>query len=303
MQDSLPLVTVFTLIYNTNPRFVIEAIETVKANNYPNIQHIIIDDCSTDPVPKETVKKWIKDNNYPCEFYEHEVNYGICKTLNHVLELAKGNYILGCSDDLLTPTRIWDDVKILESINENYALVFGMSQIIDSNSILTYNVIPKLSELPAGDNYFNMLIHGNMISAPSVSMKTSCLRVVGGYDENIKYEDYDMWLRLAANGYLFKSNPVINSYYRVHSESMSSTANFKLEDFKCLIKHIHIDAVKELLFNRVYIWGYTNKKLFEQAYPIYKIAAGPDLKLTISGLSIHNRIKSLMIKILSLFNK
>ena len=40
-----PLVTVFTLIYNTNPKYVIEAIESVRANNYSNLQHIIIDDC------------------------------------------------------------------------------------------------------------------------------------------------------------------------------------------------------------------------------------------------------------------
>jgi glycosyltransferase involved in cell wall biosynthesis len=72
-----PLVTVVTLIYNTNPKFVIEAIESVRANNYSNIQHIIIDDCSPDPEPKEVVKNWIQENNYSCEFYEHDENYGI----------------------------------------------------------------------------------------------------------------------------------------------------------------------------------------------------------------------------------
>jgi GT2 family glycosyltransferase len=299
--DNYPLVTVFTLIYNTNPRYVIEAIESIRANNYPNIQHIIIDDCSPDPTPKETVKQWIKENNYPCEFYEHDVNYGICKTLNHVLELAKGKYILGCSDDLLSPTRIGNDVKILESINENYALVFGMSQIMDSNSNLEFNVIPNLNNLPADDNYFNLLVHGNMISAPSVTMKTECLRVVGGYDEAIKYEDYDMWLKLSQKGFYFKANPIINSYYRIHKENISSSVNYVVEDFKCLVKHTQISQVKDLLYKKIYIAGFTDIELFQEIYPLYKVAIGADLKLTISGLKLHYRIKSLIIKTITFF--
>ena len=59
-----PLVTVFTLIYDTNPKFVIQAIESIRANNYPNLQHIIIDDCSINPQSKETVKKWISENKF-----------------------------------------------------------------------------------------------------------------------------------------------------------------------------------------------------------------------------------------------
>ncbi|MFN5849008.1 MAG: glycosyltransferase family 2 protein, partial [Chitinophagales bacterium] len=118
-----PLVTVFTLIYNTDPRYVIEAIESIRANNYPNLQHIIIDDCSPDIKPKQVVKSWIRENNYSCEFYEHKVNYGLCKTLNHVLELAKGEYLFGCSDDLITENRIRQDVETFLELNGDYAIV------------------------------------------------------------------------------------------------------------------------------------------------------------------------------------
>src|SRR6188474_3378131 len=101
-EKSLPLVTVFSLVYNTG-KYVIEAIESVKANNYPNIQHIIIDDCSYDGVSTELVSDWIKENNYNCTFIKHEKNQGICRTLNEILRLAKGKYIFGVSDDLIMP--------------------------------------------------------------------------------------------------------------------------------------------------------------------------------------------------------
>ena len=139
-----PLVTVFTLIYNTNPKFVIEAIESVRANNYPNLQHIIIDDCSSDQLPKEKVKNWILENNYPCEFYEHEINYGVCKTLNHVLELAKGKYIFGCSDDVILNNKIITEVNILNNLDEKYAATYSDAYLInDENKVLQGLFIEK----------------------------------------------------------------------------------------------------------------------------------------------------------------
>lgn len=131
---SNPLVTVFTLIYNTNPKYVIEAIESVRANDYSNLQHIIIDDCSPDVAPKQEVKKWIQENNYTCEFYEHDINYGLCKTLNHVLELAKGKYLCACSDDILSPEAIKVGVELLEKLPQNYAGVFSDVYLIDGFS-------------------------------------------------------------------------------------------------------------------------------------------------------------------------
>lgn len=235
-----PLVTVFTLIYNTNPRFIIEAIESVKANNYPNLQHIIIDDCSPDPKPKEVVKKWIKDNSYPCEFYEHEVNYGICKSLNHVLELAKGKYMIACSDDIFFSNKIIKEVEIFESLNEKYAVIYSLSQSINENNTIKYphiNPVFELNNIPNVDLY-ERLFERNCISAPSTIMRTKALRSVGGYDELILIEDYDMWLNLAKNGYLFYCLPDITTYYRVRSDSMTATLNnWCLVHMKIYSKH------------------------------------------------------------------
>ena len=235
-----PLVTVFTLIYNTNPRFVIEAIESVKANNYPNLQHIIIDDCSPDPTPKIEVKKWIKENKYPCEFYEHEINYGVCKTLNHVLELAKGKYFFGCSDDIILKNKITNEVEVFESLNENYAVIYSLSQSVNEFNTVKYpyiNPIFEINDLPK-DNLYERLFKKNCVSAPSTIIRTDAVKKVGGYDESIPIEDYDMWLNLAKNGYLFYCLPDITTYYRVRSDSMTATLNnWSLIHLKIYSKH------------------------------------------------------------------
>ena len=221
-----PLVTVFTLIYNTNPIFVIEAIKSIKDNNYPHIQHIIIDDCSPNPEPKELVKKWVVENNYLCEFYEHEVNYGLCKTLNHVLELSKGKYLIGCSDDILLENRIIDDVTILENLDDQFALVHSKTDFIDKNSNFVIKDYTKYN-IPNDDSYFENLLCFNFISAPGTTLVTSIIKKVGGYDETLLFEDYDMWLRLSKLNYKFKYNDKINTHYRIHDESMTNSNNMK----------------------------------------------------------------------------
>jgi GT2 family glycosyltransferase len=232
-----PLVTVFTLIYNTNPRYVIEAIESVRANSYPNLQHIIIDDCSPDPEPKRVVKQWVKDNDYLCEFYEHEVNYGVTKTLNHVLELAKGKYFFGCSDDILLKNRIYSDVQILENIDPSYAIIHSKTEIIDKESRLVQKLFTT-KKMPADNDYFEQLLTGNFICAPSVTMVTNIIKKVGGYNESLLFEDYDMWLRLSKLGYKFKFLDQINTQYRIHDESMSNNQKIISEMRKIVQMHI-----------------------------------------------------------------
>ena len=300
--DEFPLVTVFTLIYNTNPRYVIEAIESVRANNYPNIQHIIIDDCSPNPVPKRIVKEWIEREKYPCEFYEHDVNYGVCKTLNHVLELTKGKYLLGCSDDILTSNRIWEDVQILDGKCNQYAIVFGMSQFVDSNAHLKYHVIPELNDTPVDDNYFINLLEKNVISAPSVTFRTHCINSVGGFDENLPYEDYEMWLRLSHLGFKFASNPRINCFYRMHSESMTSNFNtFQVTEFTVKLKFSHLNLVKQKLKDELILLGSKNVVLQNQLYDLYKKKHSSEFKLTIASLNVNIGIKLVLLKVLSFF--
>lgn len=218
-----PLVTVFTLIYNTNPRYIIEAIESVRDNAYPNLQHIIIDDGSPNPEPKQVVKQWIAENNYPCEFYEHEVNYGICRTLNHVLELAKGKYLIGCCDDIILPTRIKHDVRVLESEYENIAFVSTVSQFITKDSVLLPNFFPVYNfELEKAD-IWPLLFTSSPFSAPSTTIRVDALRQVGGYSTEYIFEDYAMWFELLSSGYSFRFIPEIHTYYRVYDSSISFT--------------------------------------------------------------------------------
>lgn len=246
--NKYPLVTVFTLIYNTNPKFVIEAIESIRANNYPNLQHIIIDDCSTNPEPKKMVKEWIKNEKYACEFYEHETNYGVCKTLNHVLELAKGKYIFGCSDDIIYPNKIITEVQVLENLDDSYAATYSDATLIDEHSKSLYGLFiqqyKKFMRLPEG-YIFQELVSGNFLPIMSMMFRTKCIREVGGYDESLSFEDYDLHLRIFKK-HKIKLINTIHSKYRVHNDSLMFTnINWNIDYFKIYSKHLENNLAKE----------------------------------------------------------
>lgn len=227
--DNLPLVTIFTLVYNTG-KYVIEAIESIRDQTYPSdkIQHIIIDDYSTDG-SRELVEDYINKNNHRCTYIKHEENWGICKTLNEILDIAQGKYICSVSDDLYMPDKVEKQVDALEKADENYAVVYSDAIYIDENSIKSseYTVLQnrklRLKNLLSGD-IREELVDGSFISAPTVLIKTDLIRKSGGYDESLAFEDWDLWLRLSKNyKFLFLNEVVVK--YRRFNNSMSNSFN------------------------------------------------------------------------------
>ncbi len=279
LNSNYPLVTVFTLIYNTNPKFVIEAIKSVRENNYPNLQHIIIDDCSPDPGPKRVVKEWIRNENYSCEFYDHEENYGISKTLNHILSITKGQYLLGCSDDIILSNRILGDInlfvsnKYIDVVHSNYHKINALGELSSKGKeILIENKL-----------YFDRLLVSNFISAPTVTWKVERLKQVGGFSEKFKFEDYDLWLRMAKMGCIFEFRNEITTLYRVHDLSFSQNRwrEVFIEDLKIKIEYTDcnnqsaVNRLKHIFIGQLKEEGLTQEIL--ECYFLYKQKMGRSL--------------------------
>ena len=66
-----------------------------------------------------------------------------------------------------------------------------------------------------GRNLSDSTLISNMIYAAAM-FKREDFEKVGGYDENILYEDWDFWLRLLKNGGEVYRVPEILFYYRIH---------------------------------------------------------------------------------------
>lgn len=203
MQKS-PLVSIICLCYN-HEQFVVESLNSVLNQTYQNIELIIADDCSTDSSEK-TIKNWLE--NYPeIPFISNKTNLGNTKTFNKALKIAKGNYVIDlAADDILMPNCIEKQIDtFLNSNQKKLAIVYGNAEIIsENNQHLRYyyevNHEKKVLKKPAtGDIYSSILSQSSMICSVASMVKREVLDELKGYDENLAYEDLDLWIRTARN--------------------------------------------------------------------------------------------------------
>src|SRR6185312_4924818 len=126
-----PLVTIGAIGYN-NARYVIETLESIKSQTYPNVELIVTDDCSTDKSVVGLITEWLKSYNHPYQFIIHDKNKGAPAACNEVIRRAKGKYIsLIATDDILMPDKTRLQVEMLEKAGGNVGAVYSDAFIID----------------------------------------------------------------------------------------------------------------------------------------------------------------------------
>ncbi|HEX2854044.1 MAG TPA: glycosyltransferase [Opitutaceae bacterium] len=217
-----PLVTVFVACYN-HARFVVQALESVRMQGYPNVQLIVADDCSKDDSVR-VIRAWL-DAHWPeALFLVHAENRGVCRTFNEIIGHAKGKYVAGFSaDDVWLPERLRAQVEFMESQPEDVGVLYGDAYQIDENGArlpLRFNAAHRnLPVLPDGW-VFDTLIEENFVPAMTTLVRRRCYEVVGGYDESLAFEDWDMWLRMSRS-FQFRVWPHLSAEYRILSTSMT----------------------------------------------------------------------------------
>lgn len=239
-QSNLPLVSIIAVCYN-HARFLEETLDSIKGQTYPNIQLIIMDDCSQDN-SVEVIHNWIERNQVKCTFIAHQVNQGLCKTLNEAIILCEGKYVqmISC-DDILMPQKLSVQVPLLEQSNEKVAVIFSDSYLMKDDGSEYYGWFIQrhkdFAKIPEGDLY-DELLSGNFIPAMTALVKRSVYSDVGLYDEKLSYEDYDMWLRIAKK-YKFIFSNYVSARYRFHEGNLHKrSALLREANFFILSKHL-----------------------------------------------------------------
>lgn len=195
-----PLVSVICVCFNQY-RFIEKAIESIEAQSYPNIEIIIVDDGSSDKSP-EVIKK-ITSENKNLKLVLLDQNKGNCTAFNRGFEISNGDYIIDlAADDELLPERVEEGVLYFQNCSSNIGINFTDVVYIDEDSNELYNHYKRnssgqiIQKVPSGYIYPDLL-ERYFISTPSMMMKREVLEDIGGYDENLSYEDFDFWIRTA----------------------------------------------------------------------------------------------------------
>ena len=103
-RDDTPLVTVVVPSYN-HARYVERALDSVRAQDYANLELVVIDDGSTDDSVR-TIERALRDMPFPARLVARE-NRGAHAALNDGISQSRGDYVQFLnSDDALAPARI-----------------------------------------------------------------------------------------------------------------------------------------------------------------------------------------------------
>lgn len=222
--------------YN-HSRYVVETLESVKAQKYTPTELIIVDDCSPDD-SVAVIDNWLRENGINCTFIRHDKNQGVCRSLNDALAAARGKYIsMVASDDLWLPDKIVRQVEIMESQPDDVGVLYSDVLQIDEDgqpmSGLHMASAWKISTLPEG-RILDSLMEGNFVPGQSALVRRSCYQKVGPYDENLPWEDWDMWMRIARH-YSFVFSPTPSAKYRIHKNSYSHSDPVRMARDACHI--------------------------------------------------------------------
>jgi glycosyltransferase involved in cell wall biosynthesis len=206
--NRLPIVSVVTPTYN-QADFLRDTLESVLGQDYPNIEHQVIDDGSTDSTP-EILKEYA--NRIAVERHD---NRGQTPTINKGWERATGEILTWLnSDDTFLPGAVSKAVEYFEQ-HPDVDIVFGDTLFtqMDGTPI-------ERSKTRAEFDYRTFVIQcENPIAQPSAFIRRAVIDDVGFLDPQFYYfMDWDFWLR-AGLRHRIAYHPELFSTYRLHKDS------------------------------------------------------------------------------------
>ncbi|MDR6967671.1 glycosyltransferase involved in cell wall biosynthesis [Flavobacterium arsenatis] len=257
MQNT-PLVTVVCLCYN-HGQFVVETLNSVINQTYPNIELIIVDDCSTDN-SVNIIREWLKEHP-SIPFIANEKNLGNTTAFNKAFKICNGDYIIDlAADDILMEYCVAMQINQFQnSAYENVGIVYGGLELIDENNHLIgnffeiYNTNTSGKDNRSGDIYKGLLNMQNNVCSVSSMVKREVYDRFSGYDESLAYEDYDLWIK-TARYYNFDFIDTTLVRKRELKTSMTSyrsrrwnkkTWKLGFSTYKILLKALHLNRTKE----------------------------------------------------------
>ncbi|RAU83621.1 glycosyltransferase [Pontibacter arcticus] len=219
MTNTYPLVSIVCLCYN-HARFLPEALDSVLAQTYPNIEIIVVDDESTDE-SVSIIQSYLQ-HHPQLKFISTGQNKGNCAAFNMGWRASQGAFIIDFStDDVLLPDRVAQQVETFQKLNAATGVVYTDAEYITDNAehISFHSQKYKPAQSSA---VFSEVIARYFICPPTMMIRREVFEKLGGYDETLAYEDFDFWVRSARNfGYHYLD--IVTTKRRVHEASLSQS--------------------------------------------------------------------------------
>ena len=225
------------------------AIESVLAQDYPDIEYIIVDGASTDG-SVEVIRDAIEGHEDKVKFIS-EPDHGMYEAINKGIRMATGDYIgLVHSDDFLySPHTVSDIVRRLEKTHADF--LYGDGLFVNAEN--TDKVVRKW----IGGTYRLWKVrHGWLPLHPTCYIRREVMEKLGGYDESYMIAaDTDLLVRYLLDNHV-KTDYLKKYIVRMRMGGMSTDnsrrAKMWKEDIRVYsshgFKHVTLTKIEKMLW-------------------------------------------------------
>lgn len=213
MNTKKPILSVITASYNNAASLLCTMKSIAQIKDFP-IEHIIIDNCSTD-YTKTLVTNFKLDNCDSEIIFLQEKDTGIYNAFNKGLQIARGEFIsyLGCGDTYYSSS--FNLLKTEFTQPSTADIYYGIVEILDSHKKRWFSYSPEY------------LTEGQMMHHAASFVKKDAYISINGFDEQYKSAaDLDAFIKLYKKNFLFHFIPVIFTSFQAGGISTTSNISY-----------------------------------------------------------------------------
>ena len=239
----MPTISVIIPTYNAS-KTILETLESVQKQTMTDLEILVIDDgCTDDSV---SLVKSLNDPRIKILSYE---NGGLPTARNRGIAQAKGEFIAFLdADDLWTADKLECQLTALQQ-NPDAGVAYSWTAFMEANPQGDYIFYPSPSPNYSGNVYPQMLVNNFIYSGSNILARREVIQKTGDFALIPSGEDWDYWIRLAAN-YHFAVVPKYQILYRrntsVTSTNMSTKVNIMAASLVEVIEKAYQVAPQEL---------------------------------------------------------
>ena len=254
----VPVISILLSVYNEEQN-IINSIESINNQTFKNWELIIIDDASNDKT-FEIISK-LSAKNSKIKIIKNPKNYGLAKSLNKGIKIAKGEFIARVdADDINLPHRLEKQYQFMIE-NKNVDALGTGAWLVDKNG----ERLKSISLTKKFNINDKKIFSKSIFLHPSVMFRKSFFSKIGNYDSSfLRAQDKELWLRGLSNGAYFtnlsealieyNTNNYIQSWKNVYLTLVSLIRLQKKYNFK----NGYLFIIKFIIFSIL-----TNLKIYK----------------------------------------
>ncbi|MBD2750014.1 glycosyltransferase [Microvirga sp. BT688] len=218
--------TVVIPFFNTDLKYIRDLVWALNHQTIPPKEVLFVDDASETSAVDALEELVSRELKLPWRLIKHSINKGLAGARNTALFSSESELLLNIDSDDIPHNNFVRDIVYCFSRDPETVVAVPYLEAFDDDT--NYNFYPHVGYVyrPIGTGLIAGLTDNHFGHANS-GFKIDTLRNIGGWDESdkTKYEDWALYLRLAARGCRISIIPQAGCLYRVRSSSMVRTYN------------------------------------------------------------------------------